>query len=151
MDIDRWKHVHTVGTTAAPNLANRGKRAGKFTPLSQILTPPVMDPESGFTSVRIGVCSPSALEVEIACPWTELRSGSWAGRGSGTGGLFLTLDKILKEKGSRHWATTSFWPSSSERTMSSLQHGQAWGAVDTTRLTDIPYHLAYGISGSSKN
>ena len=51
----------TVGTTAVPNLANRGKRAGKSIPLSQIVAPPVMDPDSGFTSVRVGVPSPSAL------------------------------------------------------------------------------------------
>src|SRR5882757_891981 len=51
----------TVGTTAVPNLANRGKRAGKSIPLSQIVAPPVMDPVIGFTSVRVGAHSPSVL------------------------------------------------------------------------------------------
>ena len=51
----------TVGTTAVPNLANRGKSAGKSIPLSQIVAPPVMDPDSGFTSVRVGADSPSVL------------------------------------------------------------------------------------------
>ena len=54
----------TVATTVVPNLANRGKRAGKLIPLSQILAPPVMGPDSGFTSVSVGVGSPS---VPSAC------------------------------------------------------------------------------------
>ena len=62
MDAKSQKHVLTVGTTAFPNLANRGKRAGKSIPLSQILAPPVVDPESGFTSVRVGARS---LSVEV--------------------------------------------------------------------------------------
>lgn len=57
----------TVGTTAVPNLAKRGKRAGNSIPLSHILAPPVMDPCSGFTSVRVGgVGSPSILGGAIA-------------------------------------------------------------------------------------
>jgi hypothetical protein len=61
MDVERQEHELTVGTTADPNLAKRGKRAGKSIPLSQSLAPPVMDPDSGFTSVRVGVGSPSVL------------------------------------------------------------------------------------------
>ena len=53
----------TVGTTVVPNLANRGNKAGKSIPLSQILTPPVMGPESGFTSVSVGVGSSSVLSA----------------------------------------------------------------------------------------
>ena len=49
----------TVGTTLVPNLAKRGRRAGKSIPLSQILTPPVVDPDSGFTSVSVGRGPPS--------------------------------------------------------------------------------------------
>jgi len=64
--LERKKHALAVGTTAAPNLANKGKRAGKSIPLSQILTPPVVDPESGFTSVRVGVRSPSLFGGEVA-------------------------------------------------------------------------------------
>jgi len=51
--------VLTVDTTAVPNLANRGKRAGKSFPLSQIRAPPVMDPDSGFTSISVGTGSTS--------------------------------------------------------------------------------------------
>ena len=65
MDVESWKHALTVGTTAFPNLANRGKRAGKSIPLSHILAPPVVDPESGFTSVRVGARSLS-LEVVLS-------------------------------------------------------------------------------------
>ena len=50
----------TVGTTALPNLANSGS-AGKLIPLSQILAPPVTDPDSGFTSVSVGSGVPSVL------------------------------------------------------------------------------------------
>ena len=56
-DIEGQEYVLTVGTTAFPNLAKRGKRAGKSIPLSQILAPPAVDPESGFTSVRVGARS----------------------------------------------------------------------------------------------
>ena len=45
----------TVDTTEVPNLANRWKSAGKSIPLSQILAPPIMDPDSGFTSISVGV------------------------------------------------------------------------------------------------
>ena len=53
----------TVGTTVVPNLANRGNKAGKSIPLSQILAPPETDPDSGFTSVSVGVGSPSVLSA----------------------------------------------------------------------------------------
>ena len=56
----------TVGTTAVPNLAKGGKRARKSVPLSQILAPPVTDPCSGFTPVRVGVGSPSVCGGVIA-------------------------------------------------------------------------------------
>ena len=62
-DIEGQEYVLTVGTTAFPNFAKRGKRAGKSTPLSQILAPPVVDPESGFTSVRMGARSLSSEVV----------------------------------------------------------------------------------------
>ena len=73
MDVECQKHVLTVGTTAFPNLANRGKRAGKSIPLSHILAPPVVDPESGFTSVRVGARSPSGLCGGVA--WTRNSTG----------------------------------------------------------------------------
>jgi len=55
----------TVDARAVPNLAYSAKPAGKSTPLSQILAPPVMCPEPGFTSVRVGPHSPSVLGVLI--------------------------------------------------------------------------------------
>jgi hypothetical protein len=83
----------TVGTTAVPNLANRGKRAGKSSPLSQILVLPEMGPCSGFTSMRVGMVSLSV--VGGALVWlgglvvsngAELGSVVRGGCGSGTGG-----------------------------------------------------------------
>ena len=67
-DIKREGYVLTVGTTAFPNLAKRGKSAGKSIPLSQILAPPVVDPESGFTSVRVGARSLSSEVVWSGSP-----------------------------------------------------------------------------------
>jgi hypothetical protein len=69
--------VLTVDTTAVPNLANRGKRAGKSFPLSQIRAPPVMDPDSGFTSISAGVGSSSVLGETIA--WWGVSSESKLG------------------------------------------------------------------------
>ena len=76
----------TVGTTTVPNLANKGKRAGKSSPLSQILVPPVMGPDSGFTSVSAGAGSPSVLGGAItwfggllALSGAELGSTFWDG------------------------------------------------------------------------
>jgi len=68
--------VLTVGTTAVPNLANRG-RVGKSSPLSQIRTPPVMDPDSGFTSASVGVGPSPALGGVIA--WGVVSSESKLG------------------------------------------------------------------------
>ena len=74
----------TVGTTALPNLANRGKRAGKSIPLSQILAPPVTDPDSGFTSVSVGSAPSSVLGwATPCCCW-----GGPQGIGSGLGAAF---------------------------------------------------------------
>ena len=56
----------TVDTTAVPNLANSGNTAGKSLPLSQILAPPVMGPDSGFTSMSKGVGCWSTLSGMIA-------------------------------------------------------------------------------------
>ena len=67
----------TVDTTAVPNLANRGMRAGKSFPLSQILAPPVMDPDSGFTSISVGVGCRSVTGGMIA--WWGLLSKSELG------------------------------------------------------------------------
>ena len=72
-DIESQERVLTVGTTVFPNLAKRGKSAGKSTPLSQILAPPVVEPESGFTSVRVGARSPSGLCGGVA--WTRNSTG----------------------------------------------------------------------------
>ena len=81
----------TVDTTAVPNLANRGNRAGKSNPLSQIVTPPVIGPDSGFTSVRVGTDSPSALGRAIgwlgglmASSGMELEPAPRGGTGGGT-------------------------------------------------------------------
>ena len=41
-------------------------RGEKLIPLSQILAPPLMDAASGFTSVSVGVGSPSGLGRLIA-------------------------------------------------------------------------------------
>ena len=68
MDLERQKHDLTVGTTVVPNLANSGDVVGKSIPLSQTLAPPVMDPDSGFTSVRVGVVSLSVLVGGISWP-----------------------------------------------------------------------------------
>ena len=67
----------TVDTTAVPNLANRGKTAGKCFPLSQILAPPVMDPDSGFTSIRVGEGCRSVVGGMIA--WWGVLSESELG------------------------------------------------------------------------
>jgi len=56
----------TVGTTAVPNLAKSLKPVGISIPVSQIVAPPVMDPESGFTSVRVGMDPSSVLGGAIA-------------------------------------------------------------------------------------
>ena len=69
--LERQRHTLTVGTIAAPNLANKGKSAGKSIPLSQISTPPVIDPEFGFTSVRVGRRSSSILGGGIASELEE--------------------------------------------------------------------------------
>ena len=75
----------TVGTTALPNLANRGTQAGKPLPLSQILAPPTTDPDSGFTSVSVGAQETGSGSG--AMPWggdaggdevDELPLGAWA-------------------------------------------------------------------------
>ena len=58
--------VPTVDTTAVPNLANRGGAAEKSLPWSQILAPPVMDPDWGFTSVSVGIGRRSVLVGMIA-------------------------------------------------------------------------------------
>ena len=83
MDVKSQKHVLTVGTTAFPNLANRGNRAGKSIPLSQILAPPVVNPESGFTSVRMGARSPSLGAVwsgsSMMPNGAGLEPASWGG------------------------------------------------------------------------
>ena len=68
IDLERQTHDLTVGTTVVPNLANRGNVDGKSIPLSQILAPPVMDPESGFTSVRMGAISLFVSDEDIAWP-----------------------------------------------------------------------------------
>ena len=65
-DLGRQKYRPTVGTTVVPNLAKRGNIAGKPIPLSQILAPPVMEPDSGFTSVRMGEGSPFAFDEGIS-------------------------------------------------------------------------------------
>ena len=65
----------TVGTTVVPNLAKMGKWDEKSIPLSQILAPPVMDPVSGFTSVSVGVGSPSSLGVPIASEFASAFGG----------------------------------------------------------------------------
>lgn len=69
--------VLTVGMTAVPNLANRGKRAEKSFPVSQILAPPVMDPDSGFTSISAGAGCRSVLGEMIV--WWEASSESELG------------------------------------------------------------------------
>ena len=51
----------TVDTTAVPNHPYRVKMAGTYFPLSQIRAPHVMDPESGLTSISVGVGSGSVL------------------------------------------------------------------------------------------
>ena len=56
----------TVGTIAVPNLANKGQTVGKSVPMSQILAPPVIDPDRGFTSISIGVDCRSVLGGMIA-------------------------------------------------------------------------------------
>jgi hypothetical protein len=58
----------TVGTTTVPNLAYRGNVAGKSIPFSQTSAPPVMDPDSGFTSVRTGADCLSLPRGDIAWP-----------------------------------------------------------------------------------
>ena len=73
--------VLTVDTTAVPNLANRGKTAGKSFPLSQILAPPVMDPDSGFTSISVGVGCRFVLGEVIA--WWGVLSKSELGSAFG--------------------------------------------------------------------
>src|SRR5258706_3183828 len=67
----------TVDTTAVPHLANRGKTAGKSFPLSQILAPHVIDPDSGFTSTSVGVGCRSVLGRMIA--WWGVLSKSELG------------------------------------------------------------------------
>ena len=69
----------TVGTTVVPNLAKMGKRGEKLMPLSQILAPPVMDPVSGFTSVSVGVGSPSGLGGPIASEFGSAFGGGCVG------------------------------------------------------------------------
>ena len=59
--LQRSSLMLTVGTTVVPNLAKRGREAGKSNPLSQIVAPPMMDPRLGLTSVRVGAGSPSVL------------------------------------------------------------------------------------------
>ena len=73
--------VLTVATTAVPNLANRGKTAGKSFPLSQILAPPVIDPDSGFTSISVGVGCRCILGGMIA--WWGVSSKPQLGPGFG--------------------------------------------------------------------
>ena len=101
----------TVGMTAVPNRANSGKTAGKSIPLSQILAPPVMEPDSGFTSVSVGVGSPSVLGGGTA--WlsgfealdgSEARPAFWGGGGWGVAGGD-ELDELL----SRSWGAFRGW------------------------------------------
>lgn len=66
MNFKRQKHGLTVGTTVVPNLANRGNAVGKSIPLSQTVAPPAMDPDSGFTSVRMGTVSLSIFDEDVA-------------------------------------------------------------------------------------
>lgn len=68
IDLEKQKHDLTVGTTVVPNLANSGNVVGKSIPLSQTVAPPVMDPDSGFTSVRMGAVSLSVLVVGVSWP-----------------------------------------------------------------------------------
>jgi len=68
IDLERQRNGLTVGTTVVPNLANRGNVVGKSIPFSQTLAPPVVDPDSGFTSVRAGVDSMSVPGGGIARP-----------------------------------------------------------------------------------
>ena len=77
IDLEWQTHELTVGTTVVPNLANRGNVVGKSIPLSQIVAPPVMDPESGFTSVSMGAVSPSIFDEGAAWPKGIISLSDW--------------------------------------------------------------------------
>ena len=122
----------TVGTTAVPNLTNRGKTTGKSFALSQILAlalaPPVVDPVPGFTSVSVGVGSPSVLGGGTA--WLggfEALDGSEAGRAFRGGcGWGMPggdeIDELLLRSGGgfRGWEAGMGW------SMGSFPRGPLW-------------------------